>query len=60
MAAANVAMAGMNPLKFLRTDSMEERDLTLAIARAVLDQLEKRDRNLAVQIVNGVAGLFKR
>ena len=51
-------MAGMNPLHFLRTEDSNERAIMMAIAAVVFDQQEKRDHNLAVQIVNGVGKLF--
>jgi len=58
VAAANISMAGMNPLHFLRTEDSNERAIMMAIAAVVFDQQEKRDHNLAVQIVNGVGKLF--
>lgn len=58
MAAANIAMAGMDPLRFLSTEDSMERAYMMAIAAVVFDQQEKRDHNLAVQIVNGVGKLF--
>ena len=58
MAAANIAMAGMDPLYFLRLEDGTERSYMMAIAAVVFDQQEKRDHNLAVRIVNGVGKLF--
>jgi hypothetical protein len=58
MAAANIAMTGMDPMRFLETDSDLERRIMMAVSAAVLDQQEKRDHNLAVQIVNGVGKMF--
>jgi hypothetical protein len=51
-------MAGMDPMYFLRTEDTMERAYMMAIAAVVFDQQEKRDHNLAVQIVNGVGKMF--
>lgn len=57
MAAAFAALAGMDPIQFLRDDAWD-RDVKNAVARAVEAITERRNHNLAVLIANKVGELF--
>ena len=59
MAAANIAMAGMDPMYFLRTEDTMERAYMMAIAAVVFDQQEKRGKLRLVASPDGREGSVK-
>jgi hypothetical protein len=60
MAAAQVAMAGMNAMTFLRSRSVDERSIFQAIAAAADARRKEEREDLAVLIHNHVAKLLSK
>lgn len=59
MAAAEVSLYGMNPMRFLTTKSQEERETMLAIARTAREVERKYDLERANQIASEVSKMFR-
>lgn len=59
MAAAQIALAGMDPMRYL--ESSDEMDVALmqAIAKEVQRERERMDENLAILISNAVWAAVK-
>jgi hypothetical protein len=57
--AAEMAMLGLDPLKFLYTKDDMERDLFFVLRDKLIEQREKFDNNLAVAIATQINELFK-
>lgn len=51
-----VAMAGINPMRFLATEDIDERSLFQAIAQVAFDLRKKEREELAVLIANKMSG----
>jgi hypothetical protein len=60
MASAQIALAGMDPLQFLKTTDELERALMLHIAKEYYELLSKLDQSRANMIANAVGRLFKK
>lgn len=58
-AAAHIAMAGVDPTRFLMTGDAHERRTLLRVAARVVELQELRDENLATRIINRLGEVWR-
>lgn len=58
--AAQLAVLGFDPLRYLYTEDDFERNLMTELANRVQKWQQQRDRNLAAEIANQVGRLFSK